>query len=193
MTGCNHERAGGKGKGQYSTKRPSQGEFSLCGLRRGQSDGLRLRFLKGRMVPRQSGFRQVNRRFSRDDTRRDHRAVLDEAMSKAIIARDWEALTADLRVRFRARIVRATTYAYTDGWSKSGGDLSGRKLSSSDCRSGTSTCLGNVPRPSLEPDTESARRRARLIWIHLSPCVLKSKKLSNCYGARPNGTVAFWS
>ena len=27
--------------------------------------------------------------------------VLDEAMSKAIIARDWEALTADLRVRFR--------------------------------------------------------------------------------------------
>ena len=31
-------------------------------------------------------------------------AVLDEAMSKAIIARDWEALTADLRIRFRGRI-----------------------------------------------------------------------------------------
>jgi hypothetical protein len=30
--------------------------------------------------------------------------VLDEAMSKAVIARDWEALTADLRVRFRGRV-----------------------------------------------------------------------------------------
>ena len=30
--------------------------------------------------------------------------VLDEAMSKAIIARDWEALTVDLRVRFRGRV-----------------------------------------------------------------------------------------
>lgn len=30
--------------------------------------------------------------------------VLDEAMSKAIIAREWEALTADLRVRFRGRV-----------------------------------------------------------------------------------------
>jgi acyl-coenzyme A thioesterase PaaI-like protein len=32
-------------------------------------------------------------------------AVLDEAMSKAVIAREWEALTAELRVRFRKRIV----------------------------------------------------------------------------------------
>ncbi len=31
-------------------------------------------------------------------------AVLDEAMSKAVIARDWEALTVDLRVRFRGRV-----------------------------------------------------------------------------------------
>ena len=31
-------------------------------------------------------------------------AVLDEAMSKAVIAQDWEALTADLRVRFRDRV-----------------------------------------------------------------------------------------
>ena len=31
-------------------------------------------------------------------------AVLDEAMSKAIIARGWEAFTAELRVRFRTRI-----------------------------------------------------------------------------------------
>lgn len=31
-------------------------------------------------------------------------AVLDEAMSKAVIAREWEALTADLRVRFRGRV-----------------------------------------------------------------------------------------
>jgi acyl-coenzyme A thioesterase PaaI-like protein len=31
-------------------------------------------------------------------------AVLDEAMSKAVIAREWEALTVDLRVRFRARV-----------------------------------------------------------------------------------------
>ena len=31
-------------------------------------------------------------------------AVLDEAMSKAVIARDWEALTAELTVRFRHRI-----------------------------------------------------------------------------------------
>jgi acyl-coenzyme A thioesterase PaaI-like protein len=31
-------------------------------------------------------------------------AVLDEAMSKAVIACDWEALTADLRVRFRERV-----------------------------------------------------------------------------------------
>ncbi len=30
--------------------------------------------------------------------------VLDEAMSKAIIARDWEAFTAELTVRFRGRI-----------------------------------------------------------------------------------------
>jgi hypothetical protein len=30
--------------------------------------------------------------------------VLDEAMSKAIIARQWEALTVDLRVRFRGRV-----------------------------------------------------------------------------------------
>lgn len=31
-------------------------------------------------------------------------AVLDEAMSKAVIACDWEALTVDLRVRFRGRV-----------------------------------------------------------------------------------------
>ena len=31
-------------------------------------------------------------------------AVLDEAMSKAVIARNWEALTVDLRVRFRGRV-----------------------------------------------------------------------------------------
>lgn len=30
-------------------------------------------------------------------------AVLDEAMSKAIIARSWEAFTAELRVRYRSR------------------------------------------------------------------------------------------
>ncbi len=30
--------------------------------------------------------------------------VLDEAMSKAVIARNWEALTVDLRVRFRGRV-----------------------------------------------------------------------------------------
>ncbi len=30
--------------------------------------------------------------------------VLDEAMSQAIIARGWEAFTAELRVRFRSRI-----------------------------------------------------------------------------------------
>jgi acyl-coenzyme A thioesterase PaaI-like protein len=30
--------------------------------------------------------------------------VLDEAMSKVIIAQQWEALTVDLRVRFRSRI-----------------------------------------------------------------------------------------
>ena len=31
-------------------------------------------------------------------------AVLDEAMSKAVIARNWEALTVDLKVRFRGRV-----------------------------------------------------------------------------------------
>ncbi len=31
-------------------------------------------------------------------------AVLDEAMSRAVIACNWEALTVDLRVRFRARV-----------------------------------------------------------------------------------------
>jgi len=31
-------------------------------------------------------------------------AVLDEAMSKAIIARNWEAFTAELRIRFRSRV-----------------------------------------------------------------------------------------
>jgi hypothetical protein len=31
-------------------------------------------------------------------------AVLDEAMSRAVIAHAWEALTVDLRVRFRARV-----------------------------------------------------------------------------------------
>jgi acyl-coenzyme A thioesterase PaaI-like protein len=30
--------------------------------------------------------------------------VLDEAMSRAVIAQQWEALTADLRVRFRGRV-----------------------------------------------------------------------------------------
>jgi len=30
--------------------------------------------------------------------------VLDEAMSKAIMAHNWEALTVDLRVRFRGRV-----------------------------------------------------------------------------------------
>lgn len=30
--------------------------------------------------------------------------VLDEAMSKAVVARRWEALTVDLRIRFRGRI-----------------------------------------------------------------------------------------
>ncbi len=30
--------------------------------------------------------------------------VLDEAMSRTIIARDWEALTAELKVRFRGRV-----------------------------------------------------------------------------------------
>lgn len=30
--------------------------------------------------------------------------VLDEAMSKAILARQWQALTVDLRVRFRGRV-----------------------------------------------------------------------------------------
>lgn len=30
--------------------------------------------------------------------------VLDEAMSKAIVEQRWEALTADLRVRFRGRV-----------------------------------------------------------------------------------------
>jgi acyl-coenzyme A thioesterase PaaI-like protein len=30
--------------------------------------------------------------------------VLDEAMSKAVIAREWEALTVDMRVRFRVRV-----------------------------------------------------------------------------------------
>lgn len=30
--------------------------------------------------------------------------VLDEAMSKAVIAQNWEALTVDLRVRFRDRV-----------------------------------------------------------------------------------------
>jgi acyl-coenzyme A thioesterase PaaI-like protein len=30
--------------------------------------------------------------------------VLDEAMSKAIISRDWQALTAELRVRFHGRV-----------------------------------------------------------------------------------------
>ncbi len=32
-------------------------------------------------------------------------AVLDEAMSRAVIARGWEALTVDLRVRFHARVI----------------------------------------------------------------------------------------
>jgi acyl-coenzyme A thioesterase PaaI-like protein len=31
--------------------------------------------------------------------------VLDEAMSKAVIAQNWEALTVDLRVRFRGRVL----------------------------------------------------------------------------------------
>ena len=31
-------------------------------------------------------------------------SVLDEAMSRAIVARDWDALTAELTVRFRGRV-----------------------------------------------------------------------------------------
>ncbi|HLI62348.1 MAG TPA: PaaI family thioesterase [Terriglobales bacterium] len=42
-------------------------------------------------------------------------AVLDEAMSKAVIARDWEALTVDLRVRFRTRVIPGETL-HVHGW-----------------------------------------------------------------------------
>ena len=42
-------------------------------------------------------------------------AVLDEAMSKAIIARDWQAFTAELRVRFRARIAPGEEL-HVHGW-----------------------------------------------------------------------------
>lgn len=41
--------------------------------------------------------------------------VLDEAMSKAIIARGWEAFTAELRVRFRGRIAPGDRL-HVHGW-----------------------------------------------------------------------------
>ena len=44
-------------------------------------------------------------------------AVLDEAMSKAIIARDWQALTAELRVRFHGRVSPGDTLQVR-GWTK---------------------------------------------------------------------------
>lgn len=42
-------------------------------------------------------------------------AVLDEAMSKAIIAQNWEALTVELRIRFRGRIAPGD-HLYVHGW-----------------------------------------------------------------------------
>jgi acyl-coenzyme A thioesterase PaaI-like protein len=42
-------------------------------------------------------------------------AVLDEAMSQAVIARDWQALTVDLRVRFHDR-VRPGERLRVHGW-----------------------------------------------------------------------------
>jgi Thioesterase superfamily len=44
-------------------------------------------------------------------------AVLDEAMSKAIISRDWQALTAELTVRFRDRVSPGETLQVR-GWIK---------------------------------------------------------------------------
>jgi acyl-coenzyme A thioesterase PaaI-like protein len=44
-------------------------------------------------------------------------AVLDEAMSKAIISRDWQALTAELRVRFHGRVSPGDTLQVR-GWIK---------------------------------------------------------------------------
>jgi acyl-coenzyme A thioesterase PaaI-like protein len=41
--------------------------------------------------------------------------VLDEAMSKAIIAQGWEAFTAELRVRFRGRIAPGDQL-HVQGW-----------------------------------------------------------------------------
>ncbi len=41
--------------------------------------------------------------------------VLDEAMSKAIMARQWEAFTADLRVRFRGRVCPGE-HLHVRGW-----------------------------------------------------------------------------
>jgi acyl-coenzyme A thioesterase PaaI-like protein len=43
-------------------------------------------------------------------------AVLDEAMSKAIIARHCEALTAELRVRFRRRVSPGAGVLRVRGW-----------------------------------------------------------------------------
>jgi acyl-coenzyme A thioesterase PaaI-like protein len=41
--------------------------------------------------------------------------VLDEAMSKAIIARNWEALTVELKVRFRGRVSAGQAFRIR-GW-----------------------------------------------------------------------------
>ena len=41
--------------------------------------------------------------------------VLDEAMSKAVIACNWEALTVDLRIRFRGRVAPGES-VHVHGW-----------------------------------------------------------------------------
>ena len=42
-------------------------------------------------------------------------AVLDEAMSRAVIARGWQALTVDLKVRFHARVLPGEQL-WVQGW-----------------------------------------------------------------------------
>ena len=86
----------------------------VCGA--DNSSGLRLRFVQGAdgATARWTPTRQWES-FQGTIHGGIISAVLDEAMSKAIIARDWEALTADLRIRFRGRIVPGDTLS-VHGW-----------------------------------------------------------------------------
>lgn len=93
---------------------PLNSECVVCGAR--NAGGLRLRFDQG-LDGASADWRPTRDWESFQGTIHGGiiGAVLDEAMSKAIIARGWEAFTAELRVRFRSHIAPGDQL-HVHGW-----------------------------------------------------------------------------